>query len=264
MTTTQIVLLIIGIIIVILSFFVVDREEPKKTKSNNSVPFNKELWADDILQIRAQVKQFLQDDMNHCINETEDSLSRISNEKIMAVQEYCEQLLLKIEHNNEEVVFLYNMLKNKEEEFKTVCNKLESAKRENKELLEKLDEFHISNPSAFGGNGKESLKKYIDKSTIINNKYPKKGLEEVDQNSNNILMSIDSTFMDTNHKSSNSKKDVKTKNKKELSIEEEILSKKNDEILKLYRQNKSITEISKILGLGQGEVRLIIELYGHK
>ena len=35
-----------------------------------------------------------------------------------------------------------------------------------------------------------------------------------------------------------------------------------DEILRLYKQGKSVLEISKSLGMGQGEVKLIIGLYG--
>ena len=37
---------------------------------------------------------------------------------------------------------------------------------------------------------------------------------------------------------------------------------KNEEILKLYRQGKNVLEISRELGLGQGEVKLVIGLYG--
>lgn len=37
---------------------------------------------------------------------------------------------------------------------------------------------------------------------------------------------------------------------------------KNDEILKLHKEGLSVLEISKTLGLGQGEVKLVIGLYG--
>ena len=37
---------------------------------------------------------------------------------------------------------------------------------------------------------------------------------------------------------------------------------RNEEIISLYRQGRSVMEISKLLGMGQGEVRLIINLYG--
>ena len=36
---------------------------------------------------------------------------------------------------------------------------------------------------------------------------------------------------------------------------------RNDEIIALHKSGKSIMEISKLLGMGQGEVKLIIDLY---
>ena len=37
---------------------------------------------------------------------------------------------------------------------------------------------------------------------------------------------------------------------------------RNEEIIELHKQGKTVMEISKLLGMGQGEVRLIINLYG--
>ena len=36
----------------------------------------------------------------------------------------------------------------------------------------------------------------------------------------------------------------------------------NDKILKMHSEGKSVMEISKELGMGQGEVQLILGLYG--
>lgn len=41
-------------------------------------------------------------------------------------------------------------------------------------------------------------------------------------------------------------------------------SNNNSEILALYSQGKTIMEISKLLGLGQGEVKLVIDLFKGK
>ena len=41
-----------------------------------------------------------------------------------------------------------------------------------------------------------------------------------------------------------------------------VSNNKNDEILALHRQGKSVLEISKELSVGQGEVKLVIDLYG--
>jgi hypothetical protein len=38
-------------------------------------------------------------------------------------------------------------------------------------------------------------------------------------------------------------------------------SEKTNEVIALYKKKKSVMEISKLLNMGQGEVKLIIELY---
>ena len=37
---------------------------------------------------------------------------------------------------------------------------------------------------------------------------------------------------------------------------------RQEEVLKLHTQGKSVLEISKTMGMGQGEVKLIVDLYG--
>ena len=51
---------------------------------------------------------------------TEDQMNRLCNEKIMAIDEFSKQLLEKIENNHKEVVFMYNMLNEKEKEFSEI------------------------------------------------------------------------------------------------------------------------------------------------
>ncbi len=43
-----------------------------------------------------------------------------------------------------------------------------------------------------------------------------------------------------------------------------ISDNKNNQILKLHKQGKSVVEISKELNVGQGEVKLTLALYGGK
>ena len=43
--------------------------------------------------------------------------------------------------------------------------------------------------------------------------------------------------------------------------EQEKMENHNDEIVSLYKKGRSILEISKMLSLGQGEVKFVIDLY---
>jgi DNA-binding NarL/FixJ family response regulator len=47
-------------------------------------------------------------------------------------------------------------------------------------------------------------------------------------------------------------------------VQSGLSSNNNSQILSLYSQGKTIIEISKLLGLGQGEVKLVIDLFKGK
>ena len=49
---------------------------------------------------------------------TEERMNRLCNDKIMAVDEFSQQILEKIDANHQEVVFMYNLLGEKENELK--------------------------------------------------------------------------------------------------------------------------------------------------
>ncbi|WP_066720264.1 DUF6115 domain-containing protein [Clostridium sp. Marseille-P299] len=228
MTTAQIVLLILGLVIVIISFFVVDRNEEHSSDIPLRNLHSNEITEDDIRGMKSQIQSISEEEIAKSLELTKDELSKLSNETIMSVHEYSDQVLAKIDHNNEEVVFLYNMLTTKEEELKQLFTKIDSARRESKEYLERLEEL---------------------KNNGVMNEVSKK----VDQ-------------IDINEKNNNSldMKELWT----EFDIEDddvsldETIQNRNEAILKLHRQKKSVLEISRQLGIGQGEVKLVIGLYG--
>lgn len=57
--------------------------------------------------------------------------------------------------------------------------------------------------------------------------------------------------------------DIETLTGGTVSGDDELVS-KNDKILALHKKKKSVMEISKLLGIGQGEVKLVIDLYSGK
>lgn len=62
-------------------------------------------------------------------------LDKLTNEKIMAVGSYSEEILDKISKNHEEVMFLYNMLNEKEETLKNTVRDIEALKLSIKNMI---------------------------------------------------------------------------------------------------------------------------------
>ncbi len=139
MDITEIVLLIAGGIIFILSFLI---PEKKGEVSEQSKDLVKEEIADmvsrEMESIRGQVDGVVEEAVTYAMEKTERSLERLSNEKIMAVNEYSDTVLGEIHKNHEEAMFLYDMLNNKHTNLK---NTVSEVNRTVKEAEEKVSSF---------------------------------------------------------------------------------------------------------------------------
>ena len=71
-------------------------------------------------------------------DQTERELEKLSNEKIMAVNEYSDQVMDQINKNHNEVMFLYSMLSDKQKELDYAVESLNQIRRqtENEKKLE--------------------------------------------------------------------------------------------------------------------------------
>lgn len=228
MTETEIIILIIGIVFVCASFFFSSKEkEPKRdgdADPSQAVLKIKEAAAEQEAEMRKRIQTAFEEQSSEFLTETKEKLSQISNDKIIAVDEFARQVLEKIENNNQEVIFLYDMFQKKEEEMKSVVNKLEQVRRENRELCSRIE-------AAEQTAARLNMGKKDDKNP---------GQEEL-EGTEQIA-------------------DKEAKEQPEEITPEE--QQRKDQVLALYRSNKSVKEISRLLSIGQGEVRLIVDLYG--
>ena len=227
MTATEIIILILGFVLLVGSFFFGERK-------NQTEPLDLD---EEIKKIKeAAVYQ----------EDVEDKLAQVSNDKIMAVDEFSNQVLEKIENNNQEIIFLYDMLQKKEEEMKSTMNKMEQMRRENKELFDRIEELKQA------------------KARVSSRNAAKKQGE---------LPQMEDQVSKTGAQPGKEQTAVNTAAEKTEEPEEELIEaaetpedklEKQEKVLALYAEEKSIKEISKMLSMGQGAVKLIIDLYGKK
>lgn len=226
MTTLEIVLLILGIAIFILSFFVF---------GGNS--------RQDLTEIREEVKEEVRQAVNvqmaeagrrwedtlrekaeDAVNNTERELSKVSNEKIMAVSEYSDTVLAEIDKNHKEAMFLYDMLNDKH---KDIGRTIDFA-TDFKGLDDIAEETFETNPPMAEEPAYEATS--AETQTVDSNpvKETKSGTLQMNQ--------TDISFMQDGGNN-------------------------NERILELHKQGKSNVSIAKELGLGVGEVKLVIDLF---
>ncbi len=116
------VLLALGIAIFVLSFVLPARSEEEKN-TELSEEMIREMVVKEVESAKGQITDVVDETIHYAIEKTERSMDRLTNEKIMAVNEYSDTVLSDINKNHQEVVFLYDMLNDKQENLKdTVAN----------------------------------------------------------------------------------------------------------------------------------------------
>lgn len=217
---------IMGIICVILSFMLSEKIEGRG--KNDGTALSEEQLQNLLNTSQEALEKALTMHAKHtkeaAMEETEKALARLTNEKIMAVDEFSDTVLEKINQNHSEVIFLYNMLNEKEKELKELVSSINGG--DYKKVASKGNEMeknsHTNEQDT--GNQKNSSQKDSQKSVKE---------EMARQKAREQLPSTDKG--------------------KEAAAREEILS--------LHQQGLSVTDIAKQLKIGKGEVKLIIDLY---
>jgi hypothetical protein len=133
----EIALIVIGIVIIIISCRLVDKAPDRAAQTaGRSVSFEDCFTEEDKKKMKDKLNELLSDVSEEIMVRTDDSLSKLSNEKIMAVNDFSTQLLEKINQNHEEVIFLYNMLNDKEKELKSAVREIDSSKKKVQDIME--------------------------------------------------------------------------------------------------------------------------------
>ena len=142
MGALEIILLAAGIVIFIASFCIpVKQEKLKEEAKNLAAQEIKDMVGQEIDHVHERLEELSAEEMQRRIEESERSMERISNEKIMAVGEYSDTVLEEIHKSHEEVVFLYDMLKNKREGLEESYAK---ADKEIQDLLQQVKDSEIT------------------------------------------------------------------------------------------------------------------------
>lgn len=240
MNIMEIVLLIIGVVVFVASFLI-------PLGKGDSLAHDRELARDEISdmvareleRIRSQVDDTVEEAIEYSMEKTERSLERISNEKIMAVNEYSETVLQQINKSQQEIMFLYDMLNAKHDNLKNTATEMERKLKE-AEIASKEVEAVTREAEAAAQVARQVVTPAFQalQAGIISD-------EEID-----LLLPQQPAVPEEEG-------DV---SQQELQGTEGY-SNKNDSILELHRQGRSDVGIARALNLGVGEVKLVIDLF---
>lgn len=232
MGVLEIVLLIIGCVIVTLSFVIpAAREEAAEGSRALAKNEIQNLVSEEMDKIRSHVDSVVDETIEYSLEKTERSLERLSNEKIMAVNEYADTVLQEIHRNHEEVVFLYDMLNDKHTNLKNTVTEVNKTVKEVAETKKEAEAVVQSFQKLTPDSASVDTAKQVEKNGTV-----KVDFEDKTEKSTTPDISF-TGGLNTEGRNCNEK------------------------IVELHKQGKSKVAIAKELGLGVGEVKLVIDLY---
>lgn len=281
MEGNSVLLIIVGIVIIFISYVISEKITEKKAPNQGELSFDQsiidKIWKEKEEQFREDMDKIIQERANETTNFVEDKLAHISNEKIMAVSEYSDQILENIDKNHKEVIFLYDMLNEKENEMKEFVQEIDKSKVVLEEIANKeLEKQKMIQHKRIQKELEEQMRKqeeierqkdelmmsgYISNNTTENTEPEETEIIRpiVQEEAKEEKSALERMGVVVEEAPSEKKiKEPKPVKQVELPIREEN---NNHVILELYNEGKTIMEIAKLLGKGQGEVKLVIDLF---
>ncbi len=297
MEAVVIVVIILGIVALFASFFIKERpavEEREKDKIASEI--KSKAMSDENMDaiVSEAVKRFgtqLDDITSTKVTEAGDKMDEKANEKMLAINDMSGQVAAKIEENHKEVVFLYDMLNEKSDNLKDYSNKIEGMKRQienDEKILQSISSSIDEREALMRASRNLGESRMVDDlPTAVD---ITAGNDDTRERAGRApLTGIEAAAAATKKAGTAAKAAARrnaVKKAPEAKITDSVLvetllngeagesapsiqspatqGEVNKRIVDMADSGKSVLEISKELGMGQGEVRLILGLYGNK
>lgn len=234
----EIILLVAGGIVFVLSFLIPSGEEKGREQA---VPVAREEIKDMVSRemdaVKSHVDDVVEEAVSYAMEKTERSLERLSNEKIMAINEYSDTVLAEIHKSHEEAVFLYDMLNSKHDNLKNTVSEVNRTVKEAEETV-------------------NSIQRLAPEAAETPKEAPVSGREERTPKAAFVRMAEEQIA-----KAVNEADELSVPQQNRGKMPEGSGGNSNERILMLYSQGKSDIQIARELGLGVGEVKLVIDLF---
>ncbi|MCH5273161.1 MAG: hypothetical protein J1E35_05760 [Lachnospiraceae bacterium] len=250
MEPITIIMIVIGALLLVGSCFLPEKPAPE-TNYDELIKHlaKRELTPEEIERLRQTVDRIVSEKTEEVILKTDDYLSRVANEKIMSVDEFSKEILERLNKNNSDVMFLYNMLTETKEDLKTeitsarkVQEALQTAVETQREAERAKKEAPQVKPVPVETAAPQPKKAAEPKKTAAKISTEKKQRQK-EEPADKIAELVTVTMT------------ARQEDDMDVDLPKE-------KILKLHKKGKTVREISRELGMGQGEVKLVIDLYG--
>lgn len=272
MTVAEIVILIIGAILFTISFFIPDRDKGYEGDGGFSKDVAEKAAKDAVQAEIKKVKLTIEEATEESIADNKDKMERfmdrLTNEKMMAVSEYSDTVLEQIHKDHQEAVFLYDMIDSKYTQVKSTAAELNQIEKSVRQLSEDKAPKGTVGPDAVK---REKVEAPAEKEVAFEPISAPKVEVEAPAKQAAPEEKQAAPAKAPKKETKKQEKPVENKTEEEIPIANNSVElmfdsdsnsmNNNDRILALHKEGKSNMAIAKELGLGVGEVKLVIDLF---
>lgn len=254
MEILEIVILILGAVLFTVSFFIPDKQANVKEIKEKEERIFKELMERELPDIRKRIDEATEDSIERAKENTQRQMERLTNEKMMAINEYSDTVMTEIHKNHEEAVFLYDMLNNKHAQVKNTAAELSQVVKQSKQVQSaaKSAKGKAEKKATTSNFEKEGKKK---SAVEVQMTEKETSFEPMEAKELEVIIPPEITSQET------TKETAAVNNVEIMFATESKEENSNDRILELHKAGKSNMAIARELGLGIGEVKLVIDLF---
>lgn len=293
MSLMEIILLIIGFIAFVVSFIIPDKGDNGDEESLTREEI-REIVMEEYEASKGRLESITEETIDYSVEKAERSLEKITNEKMLALGEYSDSILADMNNNHQETVFLHDMLNNNKNDLTVMLSQAMKDSKEaldtSKQAIELSNNALLNANTAFENASNASASAVVAESKMIDARKMINGdMDNYDSDTSDIPKESSTSTQSSKRKTAskttkstskstktssrktknaNSGDDMLIENDGQISLNFDVdyanSANSNEKILKLHKQGKSNVAIAKELGLGVGEVNLVIALFDKK
>ncbi len=287
-TVAEIIILIVGAILFTVSFIIPDKKSGASFDADGFIDEDaiRGIVDDELKKAKDSIEEATKLSISDSKDKLERYMDRLTNEKMMAVGEYSDTVIEQIHKDHEEAVFLYDMIDNKHSQVKNTAAELNQLEKDVRRLSENIKDSDVktkSSQTSKSKSGTSSASKSADATgkadtasaevkepvSVFDDDFGALTPETINADESKVTGGFDTASVNTV-----SLDEVSVKQEEpdtagpmaggevELLFDSDSNSmNNNDRILALHKEGKSNMAIAKELGLGVGEVKLVIDLF---
>ncbi len=282
MGTMEIILLVLGIAAFIISYFIPERKSGKELDTEQIKEKINQTMEEELETSKRRLEEMTDETVNYSMEKTERSLERITNEKIMALGEYSDTVMSQINSNHQETVFMHDMLNTNKRELEDLMN---TATQTSKEAFTSANEaVELSSKALKTAQLAQEKAEAAEQMSVVAEDRMITARKTIKGETTTESQPIEKNTKSDTKTATKGKTAGRKKSQKvdtQLSFDEDLVAQdgsislqfapgtensvnSNERILELHKKGRSNMAIAKDLGLGIGEVKLVIDLFEKK